>query len=90
MQFVDVFLFQCGCESRLRVFRASLIKCEQTERPAVGSTLEGKLERRLAVVIPIGSLVTLVGILILSHLAVRKTDLPPCKVNGAFVVYETP
>ena len=53
-------------------------------------TLEEKPERRLAVVILVGSLVTLVGVLILSHLAVRKTDLPSCRADGAFVVDEIP
>ena len=49
-----------------------------------------KPEGRLAVVILVGSLITFVGILIFSHLAVRKTDLPSCKADRAFVVDEIP
>ena len=74
------------CESGSRVFRASLTMCGRTKRPEVKETRKQmyelsqlfgtKPERRLAVVILVGSLVTLVGAPILSHLAVRRPDFP--------------
>ena len=73
-------------ESGSRVFRASLTKCGRTKRPEVKeirkqmwelSQLFGtKPEKRLAVMILVGSLVPPVGVPILSHLAVRRPDFP--------------
>ena len=91
MQFGEGFLVPYGVNpDRVSFELPSPSTDEPSVQPLDAQHFGRKPEGRLAVVILVGSLVTLVGVLILSHLAVRKTDLPSCKADCAFVVDEIP